>query len=173
MALAAVTAANSPASNGDRYVAPASVKSSWQACNSDFHTVNTASLLRPDLATGASNIIPLTIPFGVTRCLVRLATPAGTATAVTYTTQPLVVLYSSDANGIAQRVDSNDASAAGINFGASDATAVSNAGDTARYWNASSLTGYDLLGGTTFYALISQASAGANFVGSVQVLFLN
>lgn len=150
-----------------------SFKSNWVAANTDITAVNTASLLRPTLATGAASIIPVTMPSRVTRVLLRLKITGGTGTAVTFTTQPLVAVWGVDGNGVPTRLDNVDASAAGFSFAAATANLASNAANDTRYSNVYSLTGFDCLGDSTLYVLISQAAAGANFVGSVLAKFLN
>jgi hypothetical protein len=148
-------------------------KSDWIAVNRDITAVNTASLLRPTLSTGAGSIVPKTIPPRCTRVLLKLQITGGTATAVTFTTQPLVTVWGVDANGVPTRLDNVDASAAGFSFAAATANLASNAANDTRYSNVYSLTGFDCLGDSTLYVLISQAAAGANFVGSVLAKFLN
>ena len=173
MTLAATTTPANYNAPNDMKTAPGSGKSDWFAVNSDITTVNTTSLLRPALSTGGSNIIPVTIPAGVTRVLLRLQITGGTGTAVTFTTQPLVAVWGADRNGVPERLDNVDASAAGFSFAAATTNLASNAANDTRYSNVYSLTGFDCLGDTTLYVLISQAAAGANFVGSVLAKFLN
>ncbi len=168
--MAYTTGTDSFLSNGSaQKVVSGSAKADWKIANSDITTTNTASLLRPGLATGETNIIALPIPEGATRILTRTRHPPS---GVTFTTHPVVRYYVTDQNGVPTRIDNTDANATGITL-TSSANTAADAAATYRYSNVSSLDGYDCLGGGTLFALIETAAAGASYTGAVMVLFLN
>lgn len=152
--------------NGDRFVAPGSGKSNWVTANSDATAANTSSLLNPALSTGAATILPLTIPDGTTRVLLRASYLASVNT---FTTSPVVRLYSVDANGVPNRIDTATSNGTGVTVTCS-ASMATEATATTRYSDVTTLTGYDCLCGSTLYALIETASS---FAAQIQVLFEN
>lgn len=161
--------------------APGSIKSNWVVVNSDTDaTAESAGTLLDPTASSSAHVKPCTVPDGAVRMLVRLG--VSTTAALTYTVQPIVRFYAVDANGVATRLDaSGDANAAGLTLTLTAATGLAAGGtmDGSVYGNPSTITGLDLLGNQTVYALVQTASdftvtsGGANVVPFVVVQFLN
>jgi hypothetical protein len=141
-----------------------SPKSNWLKANDDLETANTDALLDLGTSTAYTGVLPVTIPQGATRVWMRCATPADTDT---FTTQPVVQLVETDANGIPRRVDNSDENAAGVTL-TIDATdeypTADDLGGVSSFWSdvAGGVDGYDLQGGTTLYMLVETAG---NFSG--------
>ena len=164
-------------------VSAGSAQSNWITANSNLATVQSATeVLRPG-ATDDSSVIPILVPEGATRVLVR---SARTTTAPTFTTHPIVQLWGIDDDGTARpavptaptytavptRLDDTDSSADGITLTGTTSDASNSAG-TAFYSDVSSNTGYDCLGCTWLFLIVKTAANYSTGTVSGLVKFLN
>lgn len=126
-----------------------SFTSDWQRANTDLTTATAAVLLDPSASGTFSTVLPVSIPEGATRVLVRIA--VGTD-ADTFTTDPKIILVVTDGSGYPIRVDSpTDADASGVTLEI-DGSSTNWTSDS-KYWSdVPDAAGYDLLGcGGTLY----------------------
>jgi hypothetical protein len=145
--------------------------SEWVVANSNLAATQSATeLLRPG-ATDDSNVVPIEIPEGATRVLLRTRRVAA---ATTLTTDPVIRLWGIDDDGLGTytgtptRLDSADSNNAGLTVAAS----ASDASDSAAvylYSDVSDQTGYDCLGCKWLFVLVNTA---ANYSASTSVAAL-
>lgn len=147
----------------------------WQTANSNLATVQSATEVLAPGVTNDSSVIPVRIPDGATRVLVR---SARTTTAPTFTTQPVVQLWGIDNDsldtytGVPTRLDTTSSSASGITLTGTTSDASNSAG-TAFYSDVSDNTGYDCLGCTWLFLIVKTASNYSTGTVSGMVKFLN
>lgn len=162
MAFSTATKKSNLKAIGLQPVMSGAAQADWEQANSSLQTVNTDVLLNLAHATSYSNVIPLEVPTGVTRMWLRGQVDDA---ATTFTTDPILKLVGADANGIPQRLDSDDCDAAGVTIDFTGTTTMFTDGSS--YWTDvyGGASGYDLKGNKTIYILVSTAAAitdGAN-----------
>lgn len=158
-----------------------SVKSEWQLANNETKTINTNALRDLDAGSASSyeNVIPLGVPNGATRMLMRVTFPDGTDTGFTTASNaPQVYVIGVDANGVPMRLDAGgDADATGTTIPIATTTDYVIDEDDNIWSNPVDLTGLDLQGCETVYVLVSRVSAytdgSTSQTGQVYVKFLD
>lgn len=159
---------------GTQPVSSGSQQSNWVTLNGDLTQTNATATLYPTISTSESNLVGLPIPPGCTRVLIRArALVAATLPG----TSAVVKLYVADDSassggvpntpGVPTRIDASTADAVGVTVLLANNSAQDG---TYKYGDPTTLTGYDCLGGSYLYGVVTTASS---YAAVLQALFLN
>ena len=144
---------------GRNAVCVGSVFSQWKIANTNLAQVHTTELLKPG-ATATSSVIPIKVPEGATRLLLRTRRLAASTTLTTHPIQQIWGIdddFAAGYSAMPTRIDTASSSANGIT---STATA-SDAADSAATYLLSDVTdnaGYDCLGCSWIFILVKTAA---------------
>lgn len=131
-------------------------------------TAQTAAQLLNPASVTATQVVPLAVPQGATRCLIRLRIDDA---CTVNGTPAVVVLMGLDNSGVPTRLDNVDQNATGITLTWTSGDATDGTYD---YSDLPSLSGYDLLGSKTLYVLVATAGVYTGATDpTAMVLFLN
>ena len=170
-------AASDPTSGGVEFIGTpvntGSVQSEWRVVNSNGASASAAGVLyAPGSTNAASAVVPINIPKGATRMLIRQRLSSN---ATVGTTMSVVRPFSFDVNGVPTRLDSTaaTATAAGLTLSFHTTGSLNISDGTYIYSPPASLEGLDAIGDKNARVLVDTASDHTAAVNQILVKFLN